>query len=156
MAFGTGAHETTQLCIEALERYVRPGGAILDVGTGSGILAIAARMLGAGRIIACDNDPEAVAVARAHAPAYVGSIDAAGPHCADVLVVNIGPAAVIEMAADIRRCLRPGGVALISGFERPDAAEVESAYAGGILRAKREWCLLEYLPDRNDDDVLRP
>ena len=156
MAFGTGAHETTQLCIEALERHVRPGAAVLDVGAGSGILSIAARMLGARRVVACDNDPEAVAVARAHAAAYLGSVDAAGPACADVLVVNIGPAAVIGMAADIRRCLRPGGVALVSGFERADAPDVERAYPGGALYAKGEWCLLEYLRDRDDRDLLRP
>jgi len=155
MAFGTGAHETTQLCIEALERHVRPGAAVLDVGTGSGILSIAARMLGAGRVIACDNDPEAVAVARAHAPAYIGSVDAAGAACADVLVVNIGPAAAIEMADGIRRCLRAGGVALVSGFERADVPAVESAYPGGVLYGKREWCLLEYLSDRDDRNVLR-
>lgn len=156
MAFGTGAHETTQLCMEALERHVRPGAAVLDIGTGSGILSIAARMLGAGRVVACDNDPEAVAVARAHTAAYVGSVDAAGPDCADVLVVNIGPAAAMEMAADIRRCLRPGGVALVSGFERADTPQVEAAYPGGRLHAKREWRLLEYLRDRDDGDVLRP
>jgi ribosomal protein L11 methyltransferase len=143
MAFGTGAHETTQLCIEALERHVRLGAAVLDVGTGSGILAIAARMLGAGRVIACDNDPEAVEVARAHAPAYLGSVDAAGAQCADVLVVNIGPAAIIGMAEDIRRCLRPEGVALISGFERADTPAVEAAYPDAKLYAKRDWCLLE-------------
>jgi ribosomal protein L11 methyltransferase len=156
MAFGTGAHETTQLCIEALERHVRAGSAVLDVGTGSGILSIAARMLGAGRVIACDNDPEAVAVARWYAPAYIGSVDAAGAQCADLLVVNIGPAAAIEMAADIRRCLRPGGIALVSGFEHADAPDVQRAYPGGVLYAKREWCLLEYLRDRHDRDVLRP
>ena len=156
MAFGTGAHETTQLCIVALERHVRPGAAVLDVGTGSGILSIAARMLGAARVVACDNDPEAVQVARTHAAAYIGSVDAAGPQSADVLVVNIGPAAVTEMAADIRRCLRPGGIALVSGFERTDAPQVERAYPGGTLHVKREWCLLEYLRDRHDRDVLRP
>jgi ribosomal protein L11 methyltransferase len=145
MAFGTGAHETTQLCIAALERHVRPGVTVLDIGTGSGILSIAAGMLGAGRVVACDNDPEAVAIARAHAPAYIGSVDAAGWQCADVLVVNIGPAAVSEMAADIRRCLRPGGVALVSGFERSDAPQVEAAYPGGKLESKREWCLLTWL-----------
>jgi ribosomal protein L11 methyltransferase len=158
MAFGTGAHETTQLCIEALERRLRLGAAVLDVGTGSGILSIAARMLGAGRVVACDIDPEAVEVARLHVPAFVGSVDAAASACADVLVVNIGPAAVIEMAQDIKRCLRPGGVALVSGFEREDVAAVGRAYPGAALHARNNWCLFEYqrvgdVCDNNRSDV---
>jgi ribosomal protein L11 methyltransferase len=143
MAFGTGAHETTQLCIEALERHIRPGATVLDVGTGSGILSIAAKMLGAAGVVACDNDPDAIAAARLHAPAYLGSVDAAASASIDVLVVNIGPAAVVEMAPDIRRCLRPNGIALVSGFEQADTARVEQAYPGATLFAKGEWRLLE-------------
>ena len=156
MAFGTGAHETTQLCIEALERHVRPGRAVLDVGTGSGILSIAARMLGAARVAACDNDPDALAVAREHVAAWLGSVDAAVSASADVLVVNIGPAAVVEMAADVKRVLRPGGVALVSGFEQEDAGPVLAAYPGATLHAKGSWRLLEYLRGGSDRDVLRP
>src|ERR1017187_1355683 len=59
MALGTGMDATTQLCLEAREVFVRPGGTVLDVGTGSGILAEAATLLGAGRVVACDVDPEA-------------------------------------------------------------------------------------------------
>ena len=123
---------------------MRTGLTVLDIGTGSGILSIAARMLGASRVAACDDDPESVAVARAHVPAYIGSVDAVRSQCADVLVVNIGPAAVIEMADDILRSLRPGGIALVSGFERADAAQVVRAYPGGLLHTKHEWCLLEF------------
>src|SRR5262245_54153656 len=61
-AFGTGTHETTQLTIEALERWVEPSQIVLDVGTGSGILAIASRLLGAAEVIGCDIDPVAVQV----------------------------------------------------------------------------------------------
>src|ERR1035438_232188 len=64
LAFGTGAHETTRLCLEAIERHLKPGISVVDVGTGSGILAEAAVKLGAGEVHANDNDPEAVAVAR--------------------------------------------------------------------------------------------
>jgi len=66
MAFGTGLHPTTQLCLGLLERYVQPGQRVLDLGTGSGILAIAAARLGAGHVLALDNDPVAVAVAAAN------------------------------------------------------------------------------------------
>jgi ribosomal protein L11 methyltransferase len=156
MAFGTGAHETTQLCIEALERHVRPGAAVLDVGTGSGILSIAARMLGAARVVACDIDPEAVETARRHVPAYAGSVEAAAAGCADVVVVNIGPAAVVEMAPDIIRALRPAGAALVSGFESEDAPAVQQAYRGAKLFGKGNWRLLEYLRHWNNRDVLGP
>jgi len=64
MAFGSGLHPTTRLCLEALEDYVRPGQAVLDVGTGSGILSIAAARLGAARVLALDTDPLAVQIAR--------------------------------------------------------------------------------------------
>ena len=60
MAFGTGTHETTQLCLESLERELNPGDFCLDIGTGSGILAIAAAKLGARRVIGCDLDPIAI------------------------------------------------------------------------------------------------
>ncbi len=63
LAFGTGAHETTRLCLEAIERHLKPGMTVVDVGTGSGILAEAAVKLGAGRVYACDTDPEAVGAA---------------------------------------------------------------------------------------------
>lgn len=64
LAFGSGLHATTRLCLELLEEHLRPGGRVLDVGTGSGILAIAAARLGAAAVLALDNDPEAVRVAR--------------------------------------------------------------------------------------------
>jgi ribosomal protein L11 methylase PrmA len=68
MAFGTGAHESTQLYLEALERELQPGMMLLDVGTGSGILSRAAALLGAKRVIACDIDPVAVVHSTKAAP----------------------------------------------------------------------------------------
>ena len=64
MAFGSGTHESTRLCARLLERFMKPGALVLDVGTGSGILAIAASLLGASHVDACDLDPVAVRVAR--------------------------------------------------------------------------------------------
>ena len=152
MAFGTGVHETTQLAIEALERRVSPGLAVLDVGTGSGILAQVAELLGAGRVIACDNDPVAVEVARGNlrtALLFAGSADAVDARVADVLVANISPEAVIALALEFRRALRPGGVALLSGFERNEIATVRAALPGGKVEeicTKGNWALVEWIP----------
>src|SRR5580658_1090033 len=149
MAFGTGRHETTQLCLEALETYVRPGVRVLDVGTGSGILAQAAALLGAGRVWACDTDPEAVGIARGHAGlnVFIGSVDAVRAHAAGLIVANISPETIARLAPELLRCLRTGGVALLSGFERHEAAEVgaELERRGGVLcevRLKESWALL--------------
>src|SRR5438477_4970819 len=114
MAFGTGVHETTQLCLEAIEHYFTAAMSVLDVGTGSGILAEAARLLGAPSVYACDIDPIAVAIARR---GFVGSVDAVAAAAADLVVANISPEAIVRLAPDLLRVLRPGGVLLASGFE---------------------------------------
>jgi ribosomal protein L11 methyltransferase len=149
MAFGTGMHETTQLCLEALETYVRPGMRVLDVGTGSGILAQAAALLGAGPVWACDTDPEAVEIARGNAGpnVFAGSLDAVRSEAAGLIVANISPETIARLAPELMRSLGPGGVALVSGFERHEAAGVgaELERLGGRLcesRVKASWALL--------------
>jgi ribosomal protein L11 methyltransferase len=149
MAFGTGMHETTQLCLEALETYVRPGVRLLDVGTGAGILAQAAALLGAAPVWACDIDPEAVQIARGAAGPnlFIGSVDAVRSGAADLIAANISPEAIARLAPELLRCLRPGGVALVSGFERHEATAVgaELERLGGALcevRSKGNWALL--------------
>ena len=150
LAFGTGAHETTQLCIEALERHVRAGVTVLDVGTGSGILARAAELLGAGRVIACDNDAVAVEVARGSLRTplvFTGSADAVAPCAADILVANISPEAVIALAPEFRRVLRPEGVLILSGLEANEVEMVRAALGGGVsgeALSKGYWALLEW------------
>jgi ribosomal protein L11 methyltransferase len=149
MAFGTGIHETTQLAIEALERYVRPGLPVLDVGTGSGILAQAAALLGAAPVWACDLDPVAVAIARSNTGSHVftGSVDAVRSGCAGVIAANISPEAISGLAPEILRCLAPVGIALLSGFERSEAAAIESELTGcggdiREVRHKNTWTLM--------------
>jgi ribosomal protein L11 methyltransferase len=149
MAFGTGLHETTQLCLEALETYARPGVPVLDVGTGAGILAQAAGLLGADPVWACDVDPEAVEIARGNAGPnlFIGSVDAVRSRAAGVIAANINPETIARLAPELLRCLRPGGVALVSGFERHEAAAVaaELERCGGAVREvghKRSWALL--------------
>jgi len=106
---GTGQHPCTQLCLEAMERIVQPGDSVLDVGTGSGILSIAAKLLGAGRVIACDIDPDAAKVV----PFFVGSADAVRSGSFDVAVANINETVMEDLHADLVRVARRR---ILSGF----------------------------------------
>jgi ribosomal protein L11 methyltransferase len=140
MAFGTGVHETTQLCMEALEEFVTPGIDVLDVGTGSGILAKAAALLGAGKVYACDTDPVAVEVARA---GFVGSVDAVATASVDLVVANINPLTIVRIAPDLVRVLRPGGVLLASGLEPYEVERVKAALPPAReVRTKGSWALI--------------
>ena len=125
MACGTGHHPATQLCLEAMERYVRPGATVLDVGAGSGILSAAAQLLGAGLIVACDIDVEAVAIARDRltGPVFVGSADAVQSGFADVIVANISSAAVEELEGEFKRVQKTDGALILSGFPRWDSPQ---------------------------------
>jgi ribosomal protein L11 methyltransferase len=155
LAFGTGAHETTRLCLEAIERHLKPGMTVVDVGTGSGILAEAAVKLGAGRVHANDNDPEAVAVAQENfekAGVEVSlSLGSAGDFptaCADLVLANISPAWIADLAPEWVRILKPGGRAILSGFEAADIPRVAVALeaAGAHIAAEfgeHEWRMLE-------------
>ncbi len=113
--FGTGYHRTTQLCLEAMERVIRPGDSVLDVGSGSGILSIAAKMLGAGRVVSCDIDPEA---SRTDA-FFIGSVDAVKSGAFDVVVANINEDVLGSMRPDFERAAR---IRILSGFQN-DAGE---------------------------------
>jgi ribosomal protein L11 methyltransferase len=140
MAFGTGVHETTRLCLEALERYMRPGMRVLDVGTGSGILARGATLLGAERTYACDTDPIAIEIA---GMGFIGSVDAVASGVVDIAMANISPEAIVALAPDLLRVLRPGGVLLASGFELHEVEQVKAALPP--LREVREngnWSLI--------------
>ena len=147
LAFGTGAHESTQLCLEAMEDFVKPGMTVLDVGTGSGILAHAALLLGAGKAIACDTDAEAIEVAAglgADSLRFVGSVDAVAAGCADIVVANINPDAILPHAPALLRARKPGGVLLASGFEGPEIELVRAALPGArAVRVKGSWGLIE-------------
>jgi ribosomal protein L11 methyltransferase len=142
MAFGTGTHPTTQLCLAALETYLQPGQALLDLGTGSGILAIAAAKLAAGPILALDIDAEAVGVARENTAANgVGQqIRVEAGSLAEVLegqfgrvefpvvVANILPSVLGALFAEgLARTVAPGGAIILSGILEAQAADVREA-----------------------------
>jgi ribosomal protein L11 methyltransferase len=140
LAYGTGVHETTQLCLEALEEFVRPGASVLDVGTGSGILAQAARLLGAARVYACDIDPVALEISKA---GFVGSADAVATASVDLVVANINPETIVRIAPDLVRVLRPAGVLLASGFEASEVEQVKAALPPAReVRHKGQWALV--------------
>ena len=156
LAFGTGGHETTSLCMEALDERVQGGERVLDIGTGSGILAIAAARLGAREVLAIDIDPAAVKVAREnivlnHVEDRVRAVE--GDLCkseampCDLAVANIVADAIRMLAAPLTRHLAKGGLLICSGIIREREQDVlDAALAAGYVVADRlekgEWVAL--------------
>ena len=142
LIFGTGSHGTTRLCLEGVERYVRPGDRVLDLGTGSGILAIAALLLGAEQAVGCDIDPKAARVAAENASyngvegrfqVYTGDVNGdaalqqklAGRY--QVVLANIIADIIIPLTAAAGNYLAPGGTFLTSGIIDSRARDVAEA-----------------------------
>jgi ribosomal protein L11 methyltransferase len=151
-AFGTGHHETTTACIAALQELDLDDRSVLDVGTGSGVLAICARRLGARTVLAVDTDPEAVAAARANAAANATAVEVrlgsptVAPGSYDVVVANLDTATVCRLARELAVRLAAGGTLVVSGVSVERAREAEQALAdqGLVCRTRlgREWALL--------------
>ena len=161
MAFGTGLHPTTRLCLAMLEavadRGTRSAGArVLDVGCGSGILAIAAIRLGAARAVGVDTDPIAIEATAANAKrngiarrirARVGSLPSGEP-AFDVVVANLIAGVLVPLAGPLRDELRPGGILVASGIFVDRETEVRAAFeAAGLVVDGRldegDWVALE-------------
>ncbi len=151
MAFGTGSHPTTRLCLEWLERQVEAGCSVLDYGCGSGILAIAAARLGAGRVAGVDIDSQAVEAARANAERNgVTALfaDSAQPVAGeyDIVVANILSNPLRVLAPAICAHVRSGGRLALSGILREQAAEIIGIYANWlpleIADVREDWVCL--------------
>ena len=158
-AFGTGTHETTRLCLAALEELAagRSLGRTLDLGAGTGLLAIAAWHLGASPVVASDLDPEATASAVHHArlngaPLRVVRADGGRGFRAtsfDLVLANLMALLLVDRAAEIRSLLAPGAALVLSGLLREDVAFVREAFTScGTPRERRlgEWAALVYGP----------
>lgn len=153
-AFGTGQHPTTRLCLEALERELRPGMRVLDLGTGSGVLAIAAARLGAGWVLGLDTDPAAVKAARenvarnsvaATITIQEGSLEESAPFAPfDLLLVNISSQVLIALVPSLGPKTKPGGILIASGFLEESLPAIISALEGASwqkrdVRTEGEW-----------------
>ena len=160
-AFGTGMHETTQLCVRQLRKYMTPGARLLDVGTGSGILSILSLMFGAGHAVGTDLDPCAVEAVAANSEAngidpsqfemLTGNIitdqevrDRVGYGCYDIVAANILAEVLVPLTPVIVDQLKPGGIYITSGIiddREETVAEAVKAAGLKVLEVNRqgEW-----------------
>lgn len=132
-AFGTGAHPTTRLVLAWLDAHLAPGATVLDVGCGSGILAIAAARLGAGRVTGTDIDPHALAAARGNSAAngivaHYTDPDSLGPGIYDVVLANILANPLKLLAPALAARVAPGGALVLSGILDRQADELIATY----------------------------
>ena len=160
-AFGTGMHETTQLCIRQLKKYVTPDTVLLDVGTGSGILGILALMFGASRVVGTDLDPCAVDAVQDNLRAnridpgkfemMIGNIitdpdvqKRVGEGCYDIVVANILAEVLVALTPVVIRQMKPGAILILSGIiDEREAMVAEAVKAAGLklleVNAQGEW-----------------
>jgi len=150
MGFGTGHHATTRLCLAALQTINLRDAFVLDVGTGSGVLAIAAVKLGARRALGIENDPDALAAATenlafngvTNVEFLVSDLMRDDLPPAEVVVANLTGALVVRAAGRLLRAVRPGGVLIISGVLAGEGGEVRQAFANQSFVAdvqEDEW-----------------
>lgn len=129
MACGTGTHAATRLCLMAMEQHIQPGCIVLDVGTGAGILADAAGLLGATHVVGCDIEHESTLVARHNLPAsiglFTGSVRSVRDQAFDWAVCNLNAATIRTMAGELGRAARN---IILSGFREEEASAVKHMF----------------------------
>ena len=151
MAFGTGTHETTSMCMAMLEEAVQPGDTVLDIGCGSGILGIVAAKVGAKKVICSDLDPNAVLVAKENVQknhvedvtsVFKGDltdVPAFQDLHADLIVANIIADVIIDLVPEAKGLLKNGGLFITSGIIRERAEDVKNALVeAGYVILKEE------------------
>jgi ribosomal protein L11 methyltransferase len=147
LAFGTGTHPTTALCLEWLDGHDLAGLQVVDYGCGSGVLGIAAARLGAAGVVCVDNDPQALEATADNAARneVTTLIRCANPENfalsgADLVLANILAQPLIELAPVLTGCLRPGGALVLSGLLEEQRDEVAAAYAGSCRLSGSAGC----------------
>jgi ribosomal protein L11 methyltransferase len=153
LACGTGEHPCTQLALEALEIVTSPGVSVIDVGTGSGLLVIAALKLGAAIAIGLDIDLGALFVASENFalngfnPNLVaGSTDCLMAGAADVIVANINASVLLSLADDLLSALKPGGTLVLTGFPEEESRVVEAMFPPWSIATREGWSCITYQP----------
>jgi ribosomal protein L11 methyltransferase len=154
MAFGTGHHATTRLCLAALQQLELQGKTVLDVGTGSGVLAIAAARLGAASALGIDVDPDAIQLARenvtlnpaaANVAFAIADLADAALTPADVILANLTGALLVRSAPLLTAALVPSGVLIVSGLLTSERDDVRGAFSGMTIvseQSEDEWSAL--------------
>jgi ribosomal protein L11 methyltransferase len=166
MGFGTGHHATTRLCLAALQRLDLRGRSVIDVGTGSGVLAIAARRLEASGVLAIDDDPDAIAAAEANVrlnqesriALEIADVRSAKIGQFDLVIANLSGALLIGSAERLESLAIPGGRLILSGFMDHEEREVLRAFGRCALESRAqedEWVSLIALKPEQADAAHR-
>lgn len=156
MAFGTGTHETTSMCLKALEKYVKPASTVLDVGCGSGILAIGAALLGSKEALGIEIDNDAVKIAKENVELnklsdkiqiQYGDLTKGVDYKADIVVANLMADLVVMLTPDVALHLKEGGIYISSGIlnekeETVSAAIREAGFTIKEVLHDGEWCCI--------------
>ena len=157
MGFGTGHHATTRLCLAALQEADVTGRTVLDVGTGSAVLGIAASLLGAADVTGIDDDPDAIHAAwenlslnpGASVALIVGDLRSTELSPADVVLANLTGGLLIAAADRLQQLTSPGGRLILSGLQLEEEPAVRAAFTGDVLRSEEDgWVCLTIGPRR--------
>lgn len=149
-ACGSGEHPSTRQCLEAIEEFLQPGGRMLDIGCGAGLLSYGAKLLGASFIAGVDIEEDSCVLTRnlAQIPVVRGSADAIRGDF-DIVAANVSASVLLDLADEILRLAKPGSRLILAGFGTEEAAIVKNVFATGPVseRIEGEWsCLVLDIP----------